>query len=93
MEHVYTFVTLTYLTLGYLATIYTIIFFVCTGSTIFDQGRKQTMPLRYKFSFVLVSAVLMPYLYILFFNEILTLHRRKNATIAEFSSAKSSYDS
>lgn len=73
MEHVYTLVTLTYMTLGYLATIYTIVFFVFTGSTIFDQGRKQTMPIRYKFSFVLVSALLMPYLYILFVNEILTL--------------------
>ncbi|SBS24789.1 hypothetical protein MSP8886_00082 [Marinomonas spartinae] len=86
MEHVYTLVTLTYMTLGYLATIYTIVFFVFTGSTIFDQGSKQTMPIQDKFSFVLVSTVLMPYLYIVFVNEILTLHRRKNATIAASSS-------
>lgn len=86
MEHVFTFVTLSYITLGHLVTIYTILFFVFTGSTIFDQVRKQTMPLRYKFSFILVSAVLMPYLYIVFINEILTLHRRKNANIAASSS-------
>ncbi len=86
MEHVFTFFTLSYITLGYLVTIYTILFFVFTGSTIFDQVREQAMPLRYKFSFILVSAVLMPYLYIVFVNEILTLHRRKNVTIAASSS-------
>jgi ethanolamine transporter EutH len=75
MENVYTFVTSIYMALGYLATIYTIVFFIFTGSTVFDQGHKQKMPLRYKFSFVLVSALLMPYLYVAFVSEILSLHR------------------
>ncbi|MDO6708099.1 hypothetical protein [Photobacterium sp. 1_MG-2023] len=75
MENVYTLVTSTYMALGYLATIYTIVFFIFTGSTIFDQGHKQKMPLRYKFSFILVSSLLMPYLYVVFVSEILNLHR------------------
>jgi hypothetical protein len=75
MENVYTFVASTYMALGYLTTIYTIVFFIFTGSTIFDPGHKLKMPLRYKFSFIFVSALLMPYLYVVFVSEILSLYR------------------
>ncbi|MGI3003758.1 hypothetical protein ACRTDJ_11865 [Shewanella algae] len=59
--------------LGAIATLYMIGFFLYSGVTIFDNGQKKEMPFRYKVSYVLVVAALMPYFYIVFIKELLLM--------------------
>lgn len=64
-----------YLVLGTVATLYAVFFFFLTGLTIFDQGIKKIMPLRFKCSYVFVMFLMMPAFYLVFIEEILALPR------------------
>ncbi|KDM90019.1 hypothetical protein [Photobacterium galatheae] len=64
-----------YLALGSVATLYAVFYFFLSGLTIFDQGKKKNMPLRFKCSYVFVMFLMMPIFYLIFIEEILALSR------------------
>lgn len=68
-----------YLVLGVVATLYAIVFFLLSGLTLFDQGKKRPMPLRYQCSYVFIMFLMMPVFYLIFIEEILALPRHFQA--------------
>lgn len=64
-----------YLTLGSIVAIYTVVFFVFTGITIFKDANEVKSPLRHKISYALVTCVLLPVLYPVFIDDVLSLKK------------------
>lgn len=65
----------TYLTVGVVLTIYTIIIYFFTGTTLFREAGEAQAPFRHKVSYVLVMAFMLPVFYIAFLREIFSLRK------------------
>lgn len=71
-----------YVLIGSVVTLYVIVFYFFTGVTIFEGEKKSVMPFRYKVSYVFVTSILCPLLYIAFIDEITSLKRLHKLRVA-----------
>jgi len=64
-----------YQVIGFMVTLYTILFFFVTGLTIFEDANTVQMPFRQKVSYVLVMFFLFPIFYFAFLKELFSLRK------------------
>lgn len=71
-----------YLVLGVAATLYVILFYFFTGVSVFEGVEKIDEPFRYKVSYVFIMALMFPFFYIGFIQEILNLRQIHKLRVA-----------
>ena len=65
-----------YLTIGLVFTLYCIIFYFCTGISLFNEPDPERVPFRHKVSYVVVIFFMLPVFYIVFLKEIMALQKQ-----------------
>ncbi|UAB73954.1 hypothetical protein INR79_22715 [Vibrio sp. SCSIO 43132] len=84
LSKVLAWVFFVYSMVGTLVSIYVIGFFMVTGITVFDGGKRRYMPMRLKVSYVLVMFYVFPIFYAAFIKDILTMSNRRKKREPEY---------